>query len=81
MEIKTSNENRKNLLKMLAWIELCGIMNHNSSDLKISIQGESCKIKFKFNTLNEQEEFNGIKQDLIKSYNVNNKDFNSINLK
>jgi hypothetical protein len=74
------NGNRKDLLNMLAWIELLGNIGHSAS-FKVFADGDgSTRWKFKFKNKKEQEQFDILRKELLKEYNDNHKDIQCFNI-
>jgi hypothetical protein len=62
------NGNTKQLINMLAWIELLGNVGH-SADFKVFADGDgSTRWKFKFENEEQQKEFDALRKDLCKEY-------------
>lgn len=63
----------KNLMKMFAWMEICGDIGH-STNFDVIFDGDgSAKIKCNFETKEFREEYNKIKKEILNIYN-NGKD-------
>ncbi len=64
----------KQLVKMLAWIELLGNVGHTSS-FKVITDGDGhTRWKFKFEDEELQERFDELRKELCKEYIGNHKD-------
>ena len=70
MKIEASKENKREFLKMLAWIQICGEYGHTPKKFKVSVDGDgSGRLKFIFDDTEDLEIFNDVKQELIRDYN------------
>jgi hypothetical protein len=73
IEIK-GDSNSKQLIKMLAWIELLGNVGHSAS-FKVFADGDgSTRWKFKFEDEEQQKEFDLLRKELCKVHIDGNKD-------
>lgn len=72
MKIITDEKNKNEFLKMLAWIELCGNIGHSCKPFEIHVDGDGKgRLKFEFNKIENQHQYNLIKKDLLKQYELN----------
>jgi hypothetical protein len=66
--------NSKQLINMLAWIELLGNVGH-SADFKVFSDGDgNTRWKFKFEDKELQKQFDTLRKKLCSEYINNNKD-------
>lgn len=76
MNIKIHMRNsyqEENLMRMFAWMELCGNVGH-STNFNVIFDGDgTAKINCNFETKELQEKYNQIKKEVIDIYN-NEKD-------
>lgn len=64
----------ENLMKMLAWMELCGNVGH-STNFRVIFDGDgTAKIHCNFETEELQEKYNQIRREVRENYNKGNKD-------
>lgn len=68
------NGNNKQLIKMIAWIELLGNVGHSAS-FNVFADGDSnTRWKFKFEDEEQQKEFDALRKELCKEYINTHKD-------
>lgn len=76
MNVKITMRNsyqEKNLMRMFAWMELCGNVGH-STNFNVIFDGDgTAKIHCNFETEELQEKYNQIKKEMMDTYN-NEKD-------
>ena len=64
----------ENLMRMLAWMELCGNVGH-STYFRVIFDGDgTAKIHCNFETEELQEKYNQIRREVRENYNKGNKD-------
>lgn len=74
------NGNEKQLINMLAWIELLGNVGHSAS-FKVFADGDGAmRWKFKFEDEEQQEQFKALRKELCKEYINNNIDIKSFEI-
>lgn len=54
-------------LELIAWMDICSNIGHNSK-FTVEFYGD-CDARFHFNTLEESDEYEAIKERLFDSYN------------
>ena len=81
-EIQVSGSgNLKELIKMLAYIELCGNIGHTPKYLKVYIDGDgNTRFNFKFKNENTQMYYDKCKKMLLNKFNKNGKDLEFVDL-
>lgn len=79
MTIKTSVNDNEEMLRLMAWIEICGSIGH-SSEFTVNVDGDGRgRVKFDFPTLEEKSNYNRIKNELFQKWNdgkIDVKEFN-----
>lgn len=72
--------NEVSLIRMLAWIELCGNIGH-SADLKVMIDRDGItQFKFEFQDKEMQKAYEECKKNLLEYHNKEHKDLERIDL-
>lgn len=73
--------NKRELLKMLAYIEFCGNIGHTPKYLKVYIDGDGAtRFNFKFKNENMQMYYDGWKRIIANEWNESGKDLEYVNL-
>lgn len=79
IEIIADQNNEKEFINMMAWIELCGNIGHTCQYFEVGVDGDgSGKLQFKFDNSNQQKEFDDLKKEMLKLYDKNGKDLEII---
>lgn len=79
MRLITNKKNEKEFMKMIAWIELCGSIGHTCDCFQVSVDGDgSGRLKFEFDTKEEQIKFDEIKKNILAEYDKTRKDLKRI---
>lgn len=79
MKINASENNKREFMKMIAWIELCGNIGHTCQWFKVGVDGDgSGRLNFEFDDKQEQDEFDKIKNELLKEYDETDEDLKEI---
>lgn len=80
MKIISGERNKKEFLKMLAWIELCGSIGHTPKYFKVYVDGDGkARLKFDFDTKEDCLEYKNIKKEMLNNYNKKGEDLKEIN--
>ena len=76
LSIDTSEQNKTQMMRMMAWIQGCGEIGHSPQYFKVGVDGDgSGRINFKFDNEKDENMFKKIKEEMMSDYNKNKKDF------
>lgn len=79
MKVEASKENKREFLKMLAWIQLCGDVGHTCQWFKVGVDGDGTgRLRFIFDDAEDLEIFNDVKKELMKDWNAGKGDLKQI---
>lgn len=79
MKIEASKENKREFLKMLAWIQLCGDVGHTCQWFRVGVDGDGTgRLRFTFDDTEDLEIFNDVKKELMRDYNKGKGDLKQI---
>lgn len=81
MKIIGSKKNKEELLKMLAWIEVCGNIGHTCQYFKVGVDGDgSGRMNFEFDNEDEKTEYRRIKDKVLEEFKTTKKDLQEISI-
>ena len=76
ISIDTSEQNKAQMMRMMAWMQGCGEIGHSPQYFKVGVDGDgSGRINFKFDNEEDENMFKKIKSEMMSDYNKNKKDF------
>lgn len=76
-----SEENQVKLVKLIAWMEVCGSIGHTPKPVKVYIDGDgAARPVVRFETPREQSAYADIKKELLDDYQSTHDDLESISL-
>ena len=76
ISIDTSEQNKAQMMRMMAWMQGCGEIGHSPQYFKVGVDGDgSGRINFKFDNEEDENMFKKIKNEMMSDYNKNKKDF------
>ena len=76
ISIDTSEQNKTQMMRMMAWMQGCGEIGHSPQYFKVGVDGDgSGRINFKFDNEEDENMFKKIKNEMMSEYNKNKKDF------
>ena len=76
VSIDTSEQNKAQMMRMMAWMQGCGEIGHSPQYFKVGVDGDgSGRINFKFDNEEDENMFKKIKSEMMSDYNKNKKDF------
>ena len=76
ISIDTSEQNKTQMMRMMAWMQGCGEIGHSPQYFKVGVDGDgSGRINFKFDNEEDENMFKKIKSEMMSDYNKNKKDF------
>ena len=76
ISIDTSEQNKTQMMRMMAWMQGCGEIGHSPQYFKVGVDGDgSGRINFKFDNEEDENMFKKIKNEMMSDYNKNKKDF------
>ena len=76
ISIVTSEQNKAQMMRMMAWMQGCGEIGHSPQYFKVGVDGDgSGRINFKFDNEEDENMFKKIKSEMMSDYNKNKKDF------
>ena len=76
LSIDTSELNKTQMMRMMAWMQGCGEIGHSPQYFKVGVDGDgSGRINFKFDNEEDENMFKKIKSEMMSDYNKNKKDF------
>ena len=76
ISIDTSEQNKIQMMRMMAWMQGCGEIGHSPQYFKVGVDGDgSGRINFKFDNEEDENMFKKIKNEMMSDYNQNKKDF------